>query len=84
MGCEEGLELHTASLRKGTPAGDSAGTCPLWLLINTEGTAHKQGTFDSGGQGPPRTSANVFHCFHFGVVFLSRSSTRHTQKMLKV
>lgn len=28
MGCEEGLERHTASLRKGVPAGDNAGTRP--------------------------------------------------------
>ena len=50
LGCEEGPELHTASPRKGVPAGDNAGTRPLWLLINGEGTAHTEGTFDSGGQ----------------------------------
>lgn len=49
-GREEGLELHTASLRKGVPAGDNAGTRPPWLLIDGEGAAHTEGTFESGGQ----------------------------------
>ena len=43
---EESLELHTTSLRMGVPTGDNAGMCPLWLLINTKSTTHRECTFD--------------------------------------